>query len=298
VSSDGSRTDILATGFRAPNGVCVNSDGTYFVTDQEGFWLPKNRINWVKRGSFHGNMWGYHDVTDKSDSVMEPPICWITNSFDRSPGEIVRIEGSGWGPLKGGLLDLSYGYGKVFLVLCEKVGEKMQGGLATLPIAQFPTGVMRGRFHPGDGQLYTCGMYAWAGNQTQPGGFYRVRYTGKPLCVPVGLRARREGIAITFSSALDPQAATFASAYTARVWGLKRSEKYGSEHIDERSLPVRAVTLSPDHRTVVLVVPDLAPTWCMAMTYTIRAADGSKVAGEIDNTIHEFGDGGTTDTKN
>ena len=26
------RTDILATGFRAPNGVCVNPDGTFFLT--------------------------------------------------------------------------------------------------------------------------------------------------------------------------------------------------------------------------------------------------------------------------
>ena len=203
VSRDGGRTDILATGFRAPNGVCVNPDGTFFVTDQEGFWLPKNRINWVKPGSFHGNMWGYHGVTDTSDAAMEPPVCWITNSFDRSPGEIVRVEGNGWGPLEGSLLNLSYGYGKIFIVLCERVGEKMQGGMATLPIPQFPTGIMRGRFHPGDGQFYTCGMYAWAGNQTQPGGFYRVRYTGKPLVVPVGLAARRDGMAITFTGALD-----------------------------------------------------------------------------------------------
>ena len=50
VSKDGSRTEILATGFRAPNGVCLNPDGTFFLTDQEGFWTPKNRINWVKRG--------------------------------------------------------------------------------------------------------------------------------------------------------------------------------------------------------------------------------------------------------
>ena len=41
----------------------MNQDGTFFLTDQEGFWLPKNRINWVKPGSFHGNMWGYHNVT-------------------------------------------------------------------------------------------------------------------------------------------------------------------------------------------------------------------------------------------
>ena len=289
VSRDGRRTDILATGFRAPNGVCVNPDGTFFLTDQEGFWLPKNRINWVKPGSFHGNMWGYHGVTDTSDAAMEPPVCWITNSFDRSPGEIVRVEGNGWGPLKGSLLNLSYGYGKIFVVLCEQVGEKMQGGMATLPIPQFPTGIMRGRFHPGDGQFYTCGMYAWAGNQTQPGGFYRVRYTGKPLVVPVGLAARRDGIAITFTGALDRSTATDPSSYSVRVWGLKRSENYGSEHIDERSLPVRSATLSADGRTVVLAIPDLAPTWCMAITYAIRGADGSEVAGEIHNTIHQLG---------
>ena len=291
VSRDGNRTDVIATGFRAPNGVCVNPDGTFFLTDQEGFWLPKNRINWVKPGSFHGNMWGYHGVTDSSDAAMEPPVCWITNSFDRSPGEIVRVEGDGWGPLKGSLLNLSYGYGKIFLVLSEQAGEKMQGGLATLPIPQFPTGIMRGRFHPGDGQLYTCGMYAWAGNQTQAGGAYRVRYTGKPLYVPVRLQARHDGIAITFSGALDRRAATLASGYSVRVWGLNRSVNYGSDHIDERALPVRSVTLSEDGRRVLLSIPNLAPTWCMAIKYTIRAADGSAVVGEIDNTIHQLGDG-------
>jgi putative heme-binding domain-containing protein len=289
VSRDGARTDILATGFRAPNGVCVNPDGTFFVTDQEGFWLPKNRINWVKPGSFHGNMWGYHGVTDPSDAAMEPPVCWITNSFDRSPGEIVRVEGNGWGALEGSLLNLSYGYGRIFIVLHEQVGDKMQGGMATLPIPQFPTGIMRGRFHPSDGQFYTCGMYAWAGNQTQPGGFYRVRHTGKPVVVPVGLAARRDGIAITFTGELDRFAATDPSGYSVRVWGLKRSANYGSEHVDERSLTVRSAKLSANGRTVELAIPNLTATWCMAITYAIKGAGGSEVAGEIHNTIHQLG---------
>ena len=288
VSRDGLRTDILATGFRAPNGVCVNADGTFFVTDQEGFWLPKNRINWVKPGSFHGNMWGYHDVTDTSDAAMEPPVCWITNSFDRSPGEIVRVEANGWGPLQGSLLNLSYGYGKIFILLCESVGRNMQGGMATLPIPQFPTGIMRGRFHPLDGQLYACGMYAWAGNQTQPGGFYRVRYTGKPVVVPVGLAARRTGMAITFSGVLDPASASDPARYSVRAWGLRRTANYGSEHVDERPLVVRSAELSSDGRTVTLQIANLAPTWCMAMTYAIKGADGLEVAGEIHNTIHEL----------
>ena len=41
VSKDGSRTDIIAAGFRAANGVCLNPDGSFIVTDQEGHWNPK-----------------------------------------------------------------------------------------------------------------------------------------------------------------------------------------------------------------------------------------------------------------
>ncbi len=193
VSRDGRKTDILATGFRAPNGVCVNADGTFFLTDQEGFWTPKNRINWVKPGGFYGNLWGYTDVTDPSDSAMEPPVCWITNAVDRSPAEVLRVEGDGWGPLKGALLNLSYGEGKVFVVPHETIDGRMQGGVAALPIPPFPTGVMRGRFHPIDGQLYACGMFAWAGNRTQDGGFYRVRSTGKTVHLPIGLNAKPRG---------------------------------------------------------------------------------------------------------
>ncbi len=72
---------------------------------------------------------------------------------------------------------------------------------------QFPTGVMRGRFHPQNGQLYCCGMFAWAGNQTQPGGFYRVRYTGKPVYLPIGSERQEERHDDQFSGALDPKIA-------------------------------------------------------------------------------------------
>ena len=130
VSRDGLRTDILATGFRAPNGVCLNDDGTFFLTDQEGHWIPKNRINHVTVGGFYGNMWGYHGVTDPSDTAMQPPVCWITNDFDRSPAELVQVTSDVWGPLKGSLLNLSYGNGKVFVVPHETVAGVMQGGCA------------------------------------------------------------------------------------------------------------------------------------------------------------------------
>ena len=60
---------------------------------------------------------GYHDVTDNSDNAMEQPLCWITNSFDRSPGELMWVpDNAKWGALNGKLLNLSYGTVKFFLV--------------------------------------------------------------------------------------------------------------------------------------------------------------------------------------
>jgi glucose/arabinose dehydrogenase/mono/diheme cytochrome c family protein len=290
VSKDGSKTDILATGFRAPNGVCVNPDGTFFLTDQEGFWLPKNRINLVEVGSYHGNFWGYHDITDASDAAMAKPVCWITNAFDRSPSEMLWVTSDRWGPLKGSLLNFSYGYGKVYVVPYEKVGGDVQGGMCTLPLPQFPTGVMRGRFHPSDGQLYCCGMFAWAGNQTQPGGFYRVRCTGKAVHLPIGLNATKTGMKITFSGALDPKTASDPKSYAVQTWSLKRSAGYGSKHYDEKPANITSAKLSADGKTVTLEIGDMRPTWCMEIRYTLTSSEGATVQGSVHNTIHQLGD--------
>jgi putative heme-binding domain-containing protein len=290
VSKDGTRTDILATGFRAPNGVCVNPDGTFFLTDQEGFWVPKNRIDLVEPGGYYGNFWGYHDVTDPSDAAMRQPVCWITNAFDRSPSELLWVTGDGWGPLKGSLLNFSYGYGQVHIVPYEKAGGQVQGGMCALPLPRFPTGVMRGRFHPGSGQLYCCGMFAWAGDQTQPGGFYRVRYTGRPVYLPVGLHAGRGGMTVRFSGALDRGSAGDPRHYAIKTWSLKRTERYGSPHYGEKSARVTGATVSADGRSVTLAIEGLGPTWGMEIKYDVRAADGSAVKGFLHNTIHRLGD--------
>ncbi|CAN5706926.1 c-type cytochrome [soil metagenome] len=290
VSPDGDRTDILASGFRAPNGVCLNPDGSFFVTDQEGHWIPKNRINHVRDpGKFFGNIWGFHDVTDPSDAAMEPPLCWITNAMDRSPAEPIWVTSPAWGPLQGSLLNISYGEGKLYVVPHEFVQGQAQGGVVTLPIPLLPTGTMRGRFDPTDGQLYLCGMFAWAGNRQEPGGFYRVRHDGGPAFVPIGLKARRSSLKITFDAALDPTASADPASYSLKVWSLHRSEKYGSEHVDERPLRVASVSLSDNGRTVTLEVPDIKATMSMSISYAIRSRGGQPVRGMIHNTIHHLG---------
>ncbi|MEZ6057344.1 MAG: DUF6797 domain-containing protein [Planctomycetaceae bacterium] len=293
VSADGSKTEILANGFRAANGVCMNPDGSFVVTDQEGHWNPKNRINWVTldpsgKPKFYGNMFGYHDVTDSSDTAMEPPLCWITNSFDRSPAELLWVSSEKWGPLNGSLLNLSYGYGKVFLVPHERVAGQVQGGMIELPIPTFPTGVMRGRFHPMDGQLYLCGMFAWAGSATQPGGLYRLRATGQAMHLPVELHATQSGMTLTFTDPLDP-ASVSTENIAIKTWDLKRTARYGSDHHNEQSLAIREATLSADGKSLTIVT-DVKPTWCMEIGYKLKSSNGEPVQGTIHNTIHRLGD--------
>jgi hypothetical protein len=291
VSPDGSKTEIIATGFRAPNGVCVNPDGTFFVTDQEGHWVPKNRINWVRPGQrFFGNLWGYTDLTDPSDALQEEPVCWITNRFDRSPAELLWVDSPSWGGMNGALLNLSYGQGKAYVVPHERTGDLMQGGMVALPLPPFPTGVMRGRFHPTDGHLYLCGMYAWAGNQQVPGGLYRIRATGKPAHLPVGYHVTHDGLTLTFSDPLHPDSVADLHNFGLKVWDLLRSEKYGSPHINERPLRVTAARLSDDRRAITLTIPGLGPTRGLELWYSVRGADGREVDGSLHGSVRRLGE--------
>lgn len=289
VDADGSKTTILARGFRAANGVCLNPDGSFYVTDQEGHWNPMNRINRVTAGGFYGNMYGYGAPDDPSDEAMEQPLCWPNKPFDRSPSELLWVDSEAWGPLNGSLLNLSYGYGKVYVVPHEKVGEAWQGGMCRLPLPQFPTGVMRARFHPGNGQMYACGMHAWGSDQSEsPGGLYRIRYTGMESVLPVGLQANTTGMTITFTDPVSPDSAADPRNYLVDTWGLKRTKNYGSALYDQKSLKVDAVEVAEDGLSVTLHLPEIRPTWCMQISYKIRGVSGKVFTGTIQNTVHQL----------
>lgn len=286
VSADGTRTDILATGFRAANGVCLNDDETFFVTDQEGFWTPKNRINRVKVGGFYGNMFGYSSVTNASDEAMEQPMVWITNAKDRSPAELLWVPKNTWGSLGGALLNLSYGTGRIFMVPHEEVGGEWQGAVCELPLPAFATGIMRGRFGR-DGALYACGLFGWAGNAVSPGGFHRIRRGEKPAYVPIAIHAARGSLSLTFSDPLD-SASVKTDAFAVKVWSLKRSANYGSNHHNEHPLEITGASLSADHRSVTIEIPALARTHCYELKLRLTGTAGEMIERTLHGTIHRL----------
>lgn len=292
VSKDGLKTEIIASGFRAANGVCMNPDGSFIVTDQEGHWNPMNRINWVEKGGFYGNMFGYKPPADSSNEAMEPPMVWVERHLDQSPSELLWVDSDKWGPLNGHLLNFSYGYGKIFIVPHEKVKGQMQGGIFELPLPRFSTGIMRGRFNPLDGQLYVCGLSAWGSTQTlQLGGLFRVRYNGQPVAIPVELHALIDGVEIGFAKKLDPRSVSNINNYKVQTWDLLRSRNYGSKHYNEKELKVEKAELSADGKTIRLFIRNMKPTWVMEINYQLTDSEGKKVDGIVQNTIYHLGAG-------
>ncbi|OUU22096.1 MAG: hypothetical protein CBC13_07975 [Planctomycetia bacterium TMED53] len=295
VEADGSTSRVIATGFRAPNGLAVDSDELFWGSDQEGHWMPANRINRITRGSFQGNHWSGSMLSGAREvgSAHDPPLLWIHPTVDRSPSAQLRIPENEWAELSGKLLGLSYGTGEVYLILEDEVDGKHQGAFVPLPI-EIPTGAMRGRFHP-DGSLYLCGLFGWSSDKTEPGGFYRVRKTAAPLTIPLSIRAVDSGLLIEFSEAITTPVEELAGAFKLQGWNYRYSSNYGSPRLTLEdgtegvsNLQISQANLSADLRRVHLTVEDIQPAMQMHLDWSLSFGDIGGKSSFVHFTVHQL----------
>jgi len=327
ISPDGKNMEVFATGLRAPNGMTVGPDDTVLVGDNQGHWMPSSKLNLVKPGSFLGMVpaaqreltMRYPDGREIKANPSDPavraqlglkgwdkdmpiptsydePICWLPMRWDNSSGGQVYVTSDKWGPFKGAPLFMSYGKCLLYAVLMDKVGDTVQASMVPFGL-KFSSGIMRGRFSEQDGQLYLCGLKGWQNAATRDGGFYRVRYTGKPVQLPVKSHAAKNGLQITFSTDLDAKTAEDAANYAVELWNYRYSGNYGSPELSVNDpskqahdkLEVKSVRLSPDKRTVFLEIPGLAVADQYSLKYSLNAADGAELRSEIIGTLHQLG---------
>jgi hypothetical protein len=266
------------------------------TTDQEGFWMPANRINLTRAGGFYGNLWSHSGKPRKASEGYDPPICWLPPNVDRSPAEDLWVSSEKWGPLNGKILHTSYGMGTISLLMNEMVDGVPQGGVVQLLSKKFATGIMRGRFNPGDGQLYVCGLVGWSSNTAEPGGFYRVKYAGRPLRVPIEMHVRREGVELVFAEKLDRTSAEDVERYGVQRWNYKWTENYGSKRWrvsqpgkeGEDEVKVLGAKLSEDGKRVLLKLEDLRPVMQMRIDVDVKGEDGGAVKTTVYSTINRM----------
>jgi len=255
----GKKTEVMATGFRNPDGFGLSPDGILTVPCSEGEWTPTSAIAQITPGGYYGY------PGPKTGIKTELPLLWLPRGADNSAGGQTWVPDQSWGPLGGHMVHLSYGTGTAFLVLRQQVNGVWQGAAVPLP-GNFNSGAHRGRFHPRDGQLYVSGMTGWGTYTPDDGCLQRLRYTGGPLNVPVAFEARDNGILLTFSDPLDASAAQ-ASAHFAQCWNYRCSAAYGSPELSLRqpdkaghdALEITGAHLLGDNRQLFLEIPQLQP---------------------------------------
>jgi hypothetical protein len=298
VTADGGKIEVVATGLRAPNGMGIGPKDEFTSADNEGNWVPTSRVNLMRPGGFYGHVFTAHRETDPTD--YDKPLFWLAYNTDNSSGGQVWVTSDKWGPFQGDMLHLSYGKCALLKTWSQTVDGQVQGGYVRFPLA-FDSGIMRGRFSPFDGQLYTLGLRVWQSSGARDGAFHRVRYTGRPVVMPTRLEVKARGLEITFAGPLDPDTAGDSGSYAVDQWNYLWSKEYGSRLYSvndptkalEKSLdsaggddvPIKSVKLSNGNRTVFLeFAGPVVPVMQQRVRFNLDDATGKPL--KVDELYH------------
>jgi azurin/(2Fe-2S) ferredoxin len=281
---------VLATGFRNPNGLGLSPDGKFVTTSvQEGDWTPSSSICQVEIGKNEGAHFGAGGPKD--GQPPEPPLMYLPRGEDNSSGGQCFVMGRAWDALKGGgnLTHFSPGTGTGWLVMRQQVEGRWQGAAVRIA-GSFDSGSQTGRFHPLDGQLYVTGMQGWGCYAPLDGCFQRVRYTGGQAAVPVGFEARDNGVMLRFDRALEKTAVAKAASHFAQCWNYNCSAAYGSPEMSVKyadtvghdPLEVRSAQVLEGGKALFLEIPQLVP----ASMIHLRVAVTKERAHDVFLTAH------------
>ena len=267
------KTKKIAYGVR--NCMGIGGSGDYFwAAPQEGTWTPASAIIEVNQGEHYGSGVNKKDIA--------PPLCYIPRGIDNSTGGMVEITSKQWGPFQGSHIGLSYGSGTHYLILRDATGPRPQG--AVVPMSgDFLAGVMRGDFHPQDGQLYVAGLDGWGDYSVRDGCLQRVRFTGNKVRKPMGFKIHANGIRIDFTTSLDSQSTADVKKFFAQAWNYEYAKRYGSPEFSIKQpdslghdlLAIQSVTLSKEGNSIFVEIPDLEPVMQLHIRMHLKDEDGT-----------------------
>ncbi len=277
----GKKAEVMASGFRNPDGLGLAPDRTLTVPYSEGEWTPTSAIAQIVPGGYYGY------PGPRAGTPTLQPLVWLPRGEDNSAGGQTWVPDDRWGPMRGQMLHFSYGAGTHFLVLRQKVNDVWQGAAIPLP-GDFNAGAHRARFSPKDGQLYVSGMTGWGTYTPDDGCIQRVRYTGGPAQIPTAVEARDNGVLLTFSEKLNA-----TGSYFAQTWNYRYSQSYGSKEYSLSQpdkaghdvLEIKSTHVLGDGRQLFLEIPQIQ----RANMLHLRCDLAGLVPRDIFFTVHQLG---------
>lgn len=253
IARDGSY-EWVCSGLRTPNGIGLGIDGELFVTDNQGQWLPGNKLIHVKKGAYYGMAWGL--LGSPVSEQETPPAVWLPqNEIGNSPTEPVVI---GDGPYRGQMLHGDMMHGGIKRDFLEKVDGQYQG--AVFRFSQgFEAGVNRLAWGP-DGALYVGqvgmkgGGWSW---KDRLFGLQKIAYNGKTTFEMLAVRAKPNGFEIEFTEPLRHDGEALLRDILIQQWYYRATASYGGPKRGSETLSPAKISISSDRTKIFLDIAGL-----------------------------------------
>ena len=279
---DGARTTEVAYGLRNAFGWATGPEGEVFFTDNQGDWVPANKLCHV----IEGDNYGYPNPA-RPELAAKPPgptAVWIPYDWAKSiNGVTYDRTGGKFGPFAGQffMAELMHG-GGIIRASIEKVNGVYQG--ACFPF--WGTGLLGPLVLDFDlnGRLFV-GAITQPGWMAQPdrGALFRIEYTGATPFEIESIRVRPSGFRLVLTKTVRPDSAINPTAYSIEHYRYEFSGAYGSPELDRTPLAIKNIAVG-DTATVIEITSAPLVT---NRVYSISAAGIRSAAGEP--LVHPIG---------
>ena len=276
LDKDGNLTPY-ASGLRSPAGIGMNAKNELFVTDNQGDWVASSYLGHVEEGDFLGHPASLWDLPEygltpevldyKTNAQTQPsvpeldrekfekarkyPAVWLAHGdLTNSPGHPAFAPEEGFGPFGGQAFIADIAQRTVVRVSLEKVGGAYQGAvypfIRPLSSAAYSAGFDKeGNLWVGSvGRGWVAGKSALEvisfSPESQPFEIHHFTLT-------------KDGFDLVLTEPLE-QVNLAATDIKVREYDYKYWDGYGSEPMNEASVPVKGLTVSEDAKTISITL--------------------------------------------
>ncbi len=255
----------IAGGLRVPNGMGQGPNGQFFVTDNQGSWMPACTFALMKDGKFYGHRQTPQTKNDSGQVTgtnapnwaenmpYEPPVMWLVDGVHQSVSQPLYMEK---GPYAGDFIvgdNNSPGLSRIAL---DNVAEGKYNGSMFFFTGGFSTAAInRLAMHSKEDAIVVGTFLAqgdWPSGGAKP--MYRITFGNAAATFEMReVKSRAGGVEIRFSQPVDP-ATVVNGAFALSQWHYTRTETYGC-CIDQKTTPgLTSIKLSDDKKRVYLAL--------------------------------------------
>ncbi|MDA0180355.1 DUF1080 domain-containing protein [Solirubrobacter phytolaccae] len=281
ISKDTGTVEHIAGGLRTPHGIGWGPNDSIWTTDNQGAWLPANKLMHVQPGKFYGHYTTEPDGTPgRYDNLRPTPAAVLIphNEIGNSPSQPMLIPS---GPFAGQMWVPDVTYGGIQRAFVEKVGGEYQGAYFRMT-----QGLEAGITHialQDDGSIIVGGLHGggnWGQNGKLSYGLQKLVPNGTTTFDMQKMELVDGGFKITYTKPVsDATLANLATKYQVKSWGYAPTSNYGGPKIGEKTLTVSSATVSADKKEVTLKIAGLEPNKVVYVRSPrpFAAADGSEI---------------------